>query len=149
MFGSTTSNGTRRVSKTAQIMQLRNELALLRARIDQQARSQEVTLSILEFLLPALEGEIGAKASEVTVQGKLKVATVGNVRVRLDGFARKAHLSVNGPRSQAVPPVDLEFDENGKLNPAQMRGFKGFLAEIENPVKATAFWDGVKEAPAA
>jgi hypothetical protein len=139
---------TRRPSKSQQIATLQQQVRGLETRLDQHARGQEVTLSILEFLLPALEGEIGATASEVTVSGKLKVATVGSVRVRLDGFARKAHLNVNGPRSQSVAPVDLEFDENGKLNAAQMRAFKGFLAEIENPVRQTAFWDGVK-APAA
>jgi len=141
-------NNTRRPSKTKQIEQLRREVASLRARVDLQGKGQEVTISMVEFLLSALEDVIGATATQVSVQGKLKVALVGSVRVSIDAFARKAHLSVNGPRSQSVPPVDLEFDENGKLSPAQMRTLKGFLAEIDSPVVATHFWDGVK-APAA
>lgn len=135
-------------SKSQRIADLEEEVRGLRTSIERQARGQEVTLSMVEFLLSALENVIGAKANEVKVEGKHKVALVGSVRVRIDAFARKAHLSVNGPRSQSVAPVTLEFDASGKLDATQMRTLKGFLAEIDNPVVATAFWDGVKPAAA-
>lgn len=148
MSGFTLRRNGRKPSKTQRIADLESEVRGLRSSIEQQARGQEVTLSMVEFLLSALENVIGSKASDVSVQGKLKVALVGSVRVRIDAFARKAHLSVNGPRSQSVAPVTLEFDANGKLDAAQMRTLKGFLAEIENPVVATPFWDGAKASAA-
>jgi len=138
----------RKPSKKDQIAALQQQVSGLERRLDRHAKGQEVTISMVEFLLSALENVIGATATDVSVQGKLKVALVGSVRVRIDAFARKAYLSVNGPRSQSVDPVTLEFDENGKLDAAQMRTLKGFLAEIENPVVATAFWDGAKASAA-
>lgn len=122
--------------------QLEQQAADFAERLSQMAQGQEVALTMIEFLLPALAKEIGTQASEPQVEGRTKVANVGNVHVVIDGFARQALLTANGNTTHVVAPLTLVFGTDGKLNPQQMRNFRGFLAEVATPVQASPFWDG-------
>lgn len=136
------------LAKQSTVDALQSKLARLEAALRSQDKGQEVTLSMIEFLLPALVKEIGADASEVTTVGRTKVATVGNVHVTIDGFSRRTELCANGNTTHHVAPLTLEFGPDGKLSASQMRNFRGFLSEVAAPVESSPFWDGTQQAAA-
>lgn len=141
-------NGKKRMSKNDKIAALQRQVEGLEARLTQSVRDQEFTLSMVEFLVPALESVIGGTASKPEVVGTRKVVVIGSVRATISPFSRKVQLVPARPTANPVAPLDLEFGKDGKLDAAQMRSLKGFLAELESPVVETPFWSGVKPAAA-